>query len=94
MPPRNVNVAATSCHRLVKISPTGRVTSILSSERHWSPTGVAVKVEEIYVLESTNANGPKTEGWRPGIRKLAKDGTVSTIAEVSPQDLDHAKPVH
>jgi sugar lactone lactonase YvrE len=58
----NIYVAATSCHRVLKITPAGQVTSILKSERPWSPTGVAVSGEDIYILEYTNANGPATEG--------------------------------
>jgi hypothetical protein len=68
----NVYVAATSGHRLVKITPSGQVTSILTSERPWSPIGVAAKGGHSYILEYTIANGPKTEGWRPRIRKLGK----------------------
>ena len=78
----NVYVTATSCHRVLKITPDGQVTSILKSERPWSPTGVAVNGEEIYVLEYTNANGPATEGWHPRVRRLARDNTVTTLVTV------------
>ncbi|HET7840599.1 MAG TPA: hypothetical protein VFM21_03290 [Terriglobia bacterium] len=78
----NVYVAATSCHRVLKITPAGQVTSILKSERPWTPTGVAVRGEDIYVLEYTNGNGPATEGWRPRVRKRAKDGTWTTLVTV------------
>lgn len=78
----NVYAAATSCHRVVQITPAGQVTSILRSERPWSPTGVAVKGDDIYVLEFTNANGPRSEGWSPRVRKRSKDGTWSTLVEV------------
>ena len=76
----NVYVAATSCHRVLKITPDGQVISVLKAERPWSPTGIAVSGDDIYVLEYTNANGPATEGWRPRVRKLAKDNTVTTLA--------------
>jgi len=85
----NVYVAATSCHRVLQITPAGQVTSILRSERPWSPTGVAVKGDEIYVLEYTNANGPRTEGWFPRVRKRDKHGTWSTLLEVPPQATSH-----
>jgi len=81
----NVYVAATSCHRVVKITPAGQVTTILSSERPWSPTGVAVRGEDIYVLEYTNANGPRTEGWYPRVRKRGNDGVWVTVVEVPPE---------
>jgi len=38
-----IYAAATSCHRLLKITSDGKVNSILKSERPWSPTGVAVR---------------------------------------------------
>jgi hypothetical protein len=79
----NVYVAATSCHRVVRITPMGDVTSILISERPWSATGVAVNGQDVYVLEYTNANGPKTEGWRARVRKIAADHTVTTLAAFS-----------
>jgi len=78
----NAYVAATSCHRVLKITPDGQVTSILQSERPWSPTGVAVRGEDIYVLEYTNANGPATEGWHPRVRKLARDNTATTLVAI------------
>lgn len=80
----NVYVAATSCHRLVKITPDGQATSILKSERPWSPTGVAVSGDEIYVLEYTNANGLAKEGWYPRVRKLMRNGSVTNLLTVSP----------
>jgi formylglycine-generating enzyme len=81
----NIYVAATSCHRVVKIASDGRMTSVLKSERPWSPTGVVVRGEEIYVLEYTNANGPRTEGWHPRVRKRAADGTWTTLVSVAPK---------
>src|SRR5579863_7691513 len=44
-----VYVAATSCHRVLKITADGQVTSIVKSERPWSPTGVALSGDDIYV---------------------------------------------
>jgi sugar lactone lactonase YvrE len=79
----NVYVAATSCHRVVRITPRGEVASILISKRPWSATGVTVSGLDVYVLEYTNANGPKTEGWRARVRKIAADHTVTTLATFS-----------
>jgi sugar lactone lactonase YvrE len=79
----NVYVAATSCHRVVRITPRGEVRSILISERPWSATGVAVSGRDLFVLEYTNANGPRTEGWKARVRKIAADHTVTTLAAFS-----------
>ena len=80
-----VYAAATSCHRLLKIAPDGKVETVLKAERPWSPTGVAVHGEDVYVLEYTNANGGPNEGWVPRVRKLGRDGKVTILAVISRQ---------
>jgi hypothetical protein len=88
----NVYVAATSCHRVLKITPDGQVTSILKAERPWSPTGIATSGEDILVLDYTNANGPATEGWYPRVRILARDGTSKTLVTISPESGSASSP--
>ena len=78
-----IYATATSCHCLLKITSDGKIKTILKAERPWSPTGVAVRNGNIYVLEYTNANGPATEGWLPRIREIGKDGSVTIIADLS-----------
>ena len=78
-----VFAAGVGCHAVVKITPEGKVETILKAERPWSPTGVAVHRGEVYVLEYTNANGSSNEGWRPRVRKLGPDGKVRVLVEVS-----------
>jgi hypothetical protein len=80
----NVYLAATSCHRVLKVEPDGKVSIILKSERPWAPTGIAVKGQDIYVLEYTHANGPRTEGWYPRVRRISKEGALQTLVSVSP----------
>jgi sugar lactone lactonase YvrE len=75
-----VYAAATGCHCVVKISAHGKVETVLKAERPWSPTGVAVSGEDIYVLEYTNATAGPAAGWRPRVRKLGSDGKVTTLA--------------
>ena len=78
-----VYAAATSCHLVLKIAPDGKVETVLRAERPWSPTGVAVHGGAVYVLEYTNANGGPDEGWRPRVRRLGRDGKVTTMATIS-----------
>jgi len=78
-----VYAAATSCHRLIKITPEGKTETLLKAERPWSPTGVAIHGRDVYVLEYTNANGPATEGWRPRVRKLGGDDKITTLATIA-----------
>jgi hypothetical protein len=56
--------------------------TILKSERPWSPTDVAWHDGNLFVLEWTNPNGGVTDGWRPRVRRLAHDGTITTLVEV------------
>jgi len=74
-----VFAAAVGCHAVVKISAQGEVTTALKAERPWSPTGVAAHRGDVYILEYTNANGSRSEGWRPRVRKLARDGKVTVL---------------
>ncbi len=78
-----VYAAACGCRCVLKITADGRVETVLKAERPWSPTGVAVHGDEVYVLEYTNANGHFTEGWLPRVRKLSRDGKVTTLATIS-----------
>ena len=50
-----------------------------------APTGVAVHQGEVYILEYTNANGSPNEGWRPRVRKLGRDGKVTTLVAAAPE---------
>jgi DNA-binding beta-propeller fold protein YncE len=77
-----VYVAATGCRTVVKISPQGAVDTVLKSERPWSPTGVAIHDGNLYVLEWTNPNDNPDTGWRPRVRKLALDKTISLLVEI------------
>jgi sugar lactone lactonase YvrE len=79
-----VFAAGVGCRAVVRISPDGKkIEAVLKAERPWSPTGVAVHRGEVYVLEYTNANGSPREGWRPRVRKLGRDGKVTTLVTVA-----------
>jgi sugar lactone lactonase YvrE len=81
-----VYAAATGCGCVVKITHDGRVETILKAERPWSPTGVALHGGNVYVLEYTHANGGPQDGWLPRIRKLGRDGKITTLATISGQE--------
>ena len=80
-----VFAAGVGCRAVVKITPDGKVETVLKAERPWSPTGVAVHRGEVYILEYTNANGSPTEGWWPRVRKLGRDGKVTTLVTLLPR---------
>lgn len=78
-----VYAAGTSCHRVLKITADGQVETALKAERPWSPTGVALHGDDVYILEYTAANGGRDEGWLPRVRKLGGDGKVTTLVTIT-----------
>jgi sugar lactone lactonase YvrE len=81
-----VFAAGVGCRAVVKIAPDGKkIETVLKAERPWSPTGVAVHRGEVYILEYTNANGSPNEGWRPRVRKLGRDGKITTLVTATPE---------
>lgn len=78
----NIYVAASACRALLKVTPEGVVTPILRTEAPWSPTGVAVSGEVIYVLEYLHTNGGDRREWLPRVRKISADGSNEIIAAI------------
>ncbi len=77
-----IYAAATGCRRIIRISPKREVTVLLKAEPPWSPTGVALQGQDVYVLEHTHANDD-THEWQPRVRKLARDGKISTVVTIA-----------
>ncbi|MGH7177736.1 MAG: SMP-30/gluconolactonase/LRE family protein [Tepidisphaeraceae bacterium] len=81
-----VYVAATGSRRVLKITPQGKVNTILESPGPWQPTGIALFDGDVYVLEWREPPAAQLEdrpAWLPRVRKIARDGTISTVATVS-----------
>jgi hypothetical protein len=78
-----VYAAACGCRCVVKISTDGQIETVLKAERPWSPTGVATRDGDVYVLEYTNANGHLSDGWQPRVRQLGRDGKTTTLVTIS-----------
>jgi len=76
-----VYAAVNGCRCVVKITPEGKVETVLKSERPWSPTGVAVGGKDVFVLEYSNTD--KAKGWAPRVRKLGADGKVAILATIN-----------
>jgi sugar lactone lactonase YvrE len=80
-----VYVAATGCRCVAKVTPDGQVSTVLKAERPWSPTGVAVHGEDVYVLEYSNATSANRGDWLPRVRRFGRDGRVTTLVTISRQ---------
>jgi hypothetical protein len=81
-----VYVAVTGGRRVVKVTARGDVSNVLDSDKPWSPTGVALLDDEVYVLEYSDFppgwNPEDRRGWAQRVRKVGRDGKVSTLATI------------
>jgi sugar lactone lactonase YvrE len=90
-----VYVAATGSRRVLKITTGGDVSTILQAPSPWAPTGVAVFGGEVYVLEWQDAPPSQAEvrrAWIPRVRKVGRDGRITTLATVSRETTAPASP--
>ncbi len=60
-----VYVAASGCSAVLKISPDGNVAVAARSTDRWSPTGVAVAGDTLYVLEYDYVDSDDRADWYP-----------------------------
>jgi hypothetical protein len=51
----SVIAAATGCRTVLRIMPGGKIETVLKAQRPWSPTGVAVLGDDVYVLKYAHA---------------------------------------
>jgi hypothetical protein len=75
----SIYVAASSCGAVLKIDAKRRVSTVLRSSPPWSPTAVAVRGGDVYVLEYLHTASDKREEWIPRVRKISSTGKVSTL---------------
>jgi hypothetical protein len=75
-------VAASGCSAVLKLDQQGKQSTVLRASDNWSPHGVAVQGDQIYVLEYRVIQTDRREDWLPRVRKVSADGTVTTIGEV------------
>ena len=77
-----VYVADAADARVLKITPDGKVTTILQLESPWAPTDVAIFGDIIYVLEFTHDAGDDRTTWMPRVRKITPDGRSTIIVTI------------
>ena len=78
-----VYVAATGCGSVLRVAPDGRVSILFQTEGAWSPTGVALFGDDVYVLEFLGAASDNRREMVPRVRKIAPDGTTRIFATVT-----------
>jgi len=64
----------------LKINSDGAVSTILTSEKDWSPLGVAIFGDEVYVLEGRPFTAPSQSGVR--VIKVFATGISTVIANL------------
>ena len=75
-------VADTGDAQVLKITPDGKVSTMLQTQSPWSPTGVALFGSDVYVIEFLHTARDVRRDWLPRVRKIAADGKSSIIATV------------
>ena len=75
-PRGNVYVANYGNRCLLKVSPEGRIETLVRAEPPWSPTGVTVARGSLFILEYGTALD------RVRVRRISPDGAVKTLALV------------
>jgi hypothetical protein len=81
-PDGTVYVAASACSALLKITPRGSVSVVLRASDAWSPMGVAISGDDLYVLEYRYIEADRREDWLPRVRRVSREGRVTVIATV------------
>jgi sugar lactone lactonase YvrE len=77
-PDGSAYIAYQAGRRVIRVAPDGKVKTVLSVSRPWSPIGVAVSAKTLYVLEIGDAsvrNGPR-------VRRVGADGKAETVCVV------------
>ena len=78
----DIYVADTGDARVLKITPGGKITTLLQTQSPWSPTAVALFGSDVYVLEYLHTERDVRRDWLPRVRKIAGNGKSSIIATV------------
>jgi sugar lactone lactonase YvrE len=65
--------------RVLKITSGGAISTVARAEQPWSPTGIALKDGNLYILEF-GFTPPST--YIPRVRKLSSDGKITMLATV------------
>lgn len=76
--------------RLLKITPDGKVSTLLQLESPWAPTDLCLFGDIVYVLEFSHTPGDDRTEWMPRVRKITPDGKSTIILTVD--QMPNARP--
>ncbi|HKP69078.1 MAG TPA: hypothetical protein VJV05_07325 [Pyrinomonadaceae bacterium] len=77
-----VYVADNGDARVLKITPDGKIATLVQTESPWAPTDVAVFGDIVYSLEFLHTGGDNRVEWMPRVRKITPDGKSAIIMTV------------
>lgn len=77
-----VYVADNGDARVLKITPRGKITTLVQTRSPWSPTAVALFGGDVYVLEYLHTARDVRSDWLPRVRKITPDGKSKIIVTV------------
>lgn len=77
-----VYVADNGDARVLKITPDGKIATLVQLESPWAPTDVAVFGGVVYVLEFLHTASDNRVEWMPRIRRITPDGNSTIILTV------------
>jgi hypothetical protein len=80
---RDAFVADYNNRRILKITSAGATSTVARADPPWSPTGLALKDGNLYILEF-GFTPPST--YTPRVRKLTPDGRMTLLATVGEND--------
>jgi hypothetical protein len=81
----NVFAADFANSRLLKINSGGAVSTFLTSEKDWSPLGVATFGDEVYVLEGRPLSASTHAGNR--VLKISANGNSTVVANLEDRNI-------
>jgi sugar lactone lactonase YvrE len=68
--------------RVLKITPSGRITTLVQTRSPWAPTAVALFGDDLYVLEFLHTPRDVRRDWLPRVRKITANGKSTIIVTV------------
>lgn len=75
-----IYAASAGCSALLKVTQAGEVSVALQERDGWAPTDVEAVGNKLYVHEFYYTDPQQDSNWRPRVRLVAADGTVTTLA--------------
>ena len=74
--------AAAGCGSVLKITPDGKIETLVQLQAPWSPTAVVHVGRDLYVLEYLHAETEDRRLWIPRIRRISPDGKNEVVATI------------